>query len=59
MYVNRLLLMFIIGSFFLAPSLLEWIDHAQIDWYRPYLLWIGIIALLYGAVYRRGPEDLE
>jgi hypothetical protein len=59
MFVNRLLLVFIIGSFFLSPSLLQWISHGQTDWYRPYLLWIFLIALLYWTIYRRGPEDLE
>jgi len=43
MYMDRLVLIFIVGGFFISPIVMEWVSEGGIAWYRPYLLWAGII----------------
>jgi hypothetical protein len=46
MYINRLILIFIIGGYFISPAVIEWISQGGIAWYRPYVAWAGIIILV-------------
>lgn len=45
MYIDRLVLLFIAGSFLLSPAIIEWWSDGGTAWYRPYLIWLGLIVL--------------
>lgn len=47
MYLNPTLLLLLALSFIFAPSLQEWVLSGHDNWYRPYLVWIGLIAFIY------------
>lgn len=45
MYIDRLVLLFIVGAFLLSPTIIEWWSEGGTAWYRPYLIWLVLIAL--------------
>jgi len=47
MYINRLVLIFILGTFLLSPTLLAWTQAGGLAWYRPFLIWGLLIVLVY------------
>ena len=47
MLVRRTLLLVIFFLFFFAPGLENWIKSSPSEWYRPYLAWGIVIALIY------------
>lgn len=43
MYLTRPIMLMIMAAYVFAPSLFSWmIDPAGV-WYRPYLIWIGVV----------------
>ncbi|MBL4865003.1 MAG: hypothetical protein JKY67_01350 [Pseudomonadales bacterium] len=46
MYNDRLVLIFIIGGFFVSPVIMEWVSEGGTAWYRPYLAWAAIIGIV-------------
>lgn len=43
MYLSRSIMLMIMAAYVFSPSLLNWmIDPAGV-WYRPYLIWMGIV----------------
>lgn len=49
MYIHRGLLLIIIMVFVFSPAILGWISNNPAAWYRPYLAWLSMIVLAYGA----------
>lgn len=47
MYTDRLLIIFILGTYLLSPAIIDWWSEGGRAWYRPYLIWLGLIALSY------------
>lgn len=47
MYLNPTLLLLFGLIFVFAPSLQEWVLNASDAWYRPYFVWIALIAFIY------------
>jgi hypothetical protein len=45
MYINRLVLLFVVGAYLLSPAIIEWWSEGGTAWYRPYLIWLGLIGL--------------
>lgn len=43
MYVNRVLLLVLVLIFVLYPLAQDWIGGGGTQWYRPHLLWLGVI----------------
>jgi hypothetical protein len=56
-YLDRSLLLFLLGLFLLVSPLKPLWANADIPWYSVYLLWAGIIALAYG-LQCRNHDDL-
>lgn len=56
MYVPRILLLIIVSLFFFTPSLAGWIAETQGEWYRPFIVWLVIIALAWWGQ-RSGRSD--
>jgi hypothetical protein len=47
MYIDRLVLIFILGTFLLSPSLLAWTNAGGLAWYRPFLVWAILITVVF------------
>ena len=56
MYINRILLLVLVILYVFAPAMADWIDAGDMQWYRPQLLWLGVIAVVSLAMYR-DPRD--
>ena len=46
MHINRVLLLVMILLFVFAPMLRSWIIGSPDHWYRPQLLWLGLILVI-------------
>ncbi|MBV1872007.1 MAG: hypothetical protein KUG83_05620 [Gammaproteobacteria bacterium] len=44
MYIDRLLILLIIGAYLITPIITHWWTEGGTAWYRPYLIWAGLIA---------------
>ena len=40
-------IIFILGTYLLSPAIIDWWSEGGRAWYRPYLIWLGLIALSY------------
>lgn len=49
MYIHRGLLLVIIIAFVFSPVILDWMSSNPAAWYRPYMAWLVMIVLAYGA----------
>ena len=58
MYIDRLVLLFIVGGYFLSPFVMEWASEGGTQWYRPYAVWLMIIALGYWITRSRDLDGL-
>ncbi len=58
MYADRLLLLFILGAYLLSPALIEWWSDGGTAWYRPYLIWLGLIVFSYWIGKSRDLDDV-
>lgn len=47
MYIDRPVMLFIIGVYLLSPAIIEWWSDGGTTWYRPYLIWLVLIGLSY------------
>ncbi len=45
MYINRTLLLLLAIAVVFVPTALEWVTSGGTAWYRPYLIWLVIIAM--------------
>ncbi|MFT3930385.1 MAG: hypothetical protein QM709_08835 [Spongiibacteraceae bacterium] len=49
MYLNPTLLLLFGLIFVFSPSLQEWVLSGNEAWYRPYIVWLALIAFMYWA----------
>jgi hypothetical protein len=47
MYTDRLLMIFILGTYLLSPAIIEWWSDGGRAWFRPFLVWTLLIGLSY------------
>jgi len=47
MYTDRLLIIFILGTYLLSPAIIEWWSDGGRAWFRPFLIWMFLIMLSY------------
>ncbi len=45
MYIDRLILLFIVGAYALSPALMQWWVDGGVVWYRPFLIWGLLIGI--------------
>lgn len=58
MYINRALLL-VVGAFMIfSPAIAEWVFHSGTQWYRPYPLWLLIVAAAYWNQRSRYTDEL-
>lgn len=58
MYIDRLVILFIIGAYVLSPAIARWWIEAGATWYRPYLIWVILIGLSYWITKSRDLDEL-
>lgn len=47
MYIYRLVLLLVVGIYLFSPAIMDgWIEPGS-AWYRPYLLWLILIAVTF------------
>lgn len=44
MYIYRLILLLLVGIYLFSPAIMDWWMAVDSSWYRPYLLWLILIA---------------
>ncbi len=47
MYIDRLVLLFILAGYLLSPIIVEWWSASGTAWYRPFAVWAAVIAVSY------------
>ena len=58
MYTDRLLIIFILGTYLLSPAIIELWGEDSRAWFHPYLIWLGLIALSYWIAKSRDVHGL-
>lgn len=58
MYIDRLVLLFIAGTYLLSPAIIEWWSHGGTVWYRPFAIWLLLIGLSYWIGKSRDLDDI-
>ena len=58
MYLHRTALLMIIGFYLAGPLLLDWWLQLDANWYRPFLIWLVLIALSWLIDLCRGHQDV-
>ncbi len=58
MYIDRLVLLILVGLYLLSPAFLAWWSQGASAWYRPYLLWLLLIFIGYWANSGQDHDDL-
>lgn len=57
MYIDRLVILFIIGAYVLSPAIARWWIEAGTEWYRPYVIWAVLIGLSYWITKSRDLDE--
>lgn len=58
MYIERLLLIYLMGGLFLSPVIVNWAKEANPTmWYLPYLIWAALIITALWAVRSKDIDD--
>ena len=58
MYISRTILLLILAAYVFSPTVLGWMIDPGGAWYRPYLIWAGIVATSF-LVQVRAPGNNE
>ena len=58
MYINRALLFILAATLIFLPSVEDWLLSPESSWYRPYQLWLLIIAATYWNQRTRYNDEL-
>ncbi|WP_175400995.1 hypothetical protein [Terasakiispira papahanaumokuakeensis] len=56
MYIYRLILMLVFAGYLLSPLMLN--DWGESAWYRPFLIWAGLIAITIWLEQKRKLDEL-
>ena len=57
MYINRMLLLALVILYIFAPAMTDWIGAGDAPWYRPHLLWLGVIAAVSLAMHQDSRDE--
>ncbi|WP_339339945.1 hypothetical protein [uncultured Oceanicoccus sp.] len=52
MHIRPSLLLLLLVIFVFAPSIQEWVAQGGSVWYRPYLLWLVTIVIVWWTIHR-------
>ena len=59
MYISRAVLLLILAAYVFSPSAFTWMVDPGGAWYRPYLIWAGIVVITFAMQTRRNPREDE
>lgn len=57
MRLNPTLLLLLLLMLIFSPSITEWVTQGDGAWYRPHIVWLGVIIFVYWGL--RGKEPNE
>ncbi len=57
-YISRAVLLLIIAAYVFAPTAFGWMIDPGGAWYRPYLIWVAIVATTF-LLQARAPDSEE
>ncbi len=57
MYIDRLILIFIIGGYIVSPAIMEWSSTPGGAWYRPYMIWALLIGIGFWVTRSKDLDD--
>jgi hypothetical protein len=58
-YISRSVLLLILAAYIVAPTAFSWMIDPGGAWYRPFLIWAGIVAITFLLQLRQPPIDEE
>lgn len=58
MYVDRLILIFVLAAYLLSPVIINWWSNGGTEWYQPFTVWAILIAVSYWVARSRDLDDL-
>lgn len=58
MYIYRLVFLLVLAIYIFSPVIMDWWIEPGSVWYRPFLLWFGVIALSFWLDMRRNANEL-
>ncbi|MFY9178565.1 MAG: hypothetical protein WAO12_02160 [Venatoribacter sp.] len=58
MYNYRLGLALLVGVYFFSPMMMDWWLDSQSAWYRPFTIWLLLIAFYVWLNHARGDDEL-
>lgn len=50
---QRLVILLLLIAYIFSPTLFSWIINPEGAWYRPYLIWVLVIAIAFALQIRR------
>ena len=57
---QRLVILLLLVAYIFSPSVFNWIVDPEGSWYRPYIVWLLVIAIAFSLQLRRNrPRKLE
>ena len=48
----------ILAAYVFLPTLFNWISHPEGAWYRPYLIWGGLVLIAFLLQWNRDGDDV-
>lgn len=58
MRISPTLLLLLLLIFIFSPSIHAWVTYGGSEWYRPYLMWLAVIAFTAWSVRNQQADDL-
>lgn len=58
MYIYRLVLILVVSIYLFSPAIMQWWTAADSAWYRPYLLWLILIAITFILQSQKETDEL-
>lgn len=57
---QRLVILLLLAAYIFSPSVFNWIVDPEGSWYRPYIVWLLVIAIAFSLQLRRHrPRNLD
>jgi len=57
MYIYRLVFLLVLAVYIFSPTIMDWWIETDSAWYRPFLIWLVLIALAFWLDMRRDPNE--
>lgn len=58
MYIYRLVLILVVSIYLFSPAIMDWWIDPNAAWYRPYVLWLILIAVTFILQNQRDADEL-